>query len=95
MFHLLNFIRVYLRLRFVAIAEIGMLVFCSLLTADYDREELDPKFLFVELNKSIHHQFPDEGETCLKWLTPRLWKASEIGCKEEDKPTITVSKYQL
>jgi len=30
--------------------EITILIFCFLLTARYDREELDPKFLFVELN---------------------------------------------
>jgi hypothetical protein len=75
--------------------QVNILVFCSLFTAGYDREELDPKFLFVELNKSIHNQFPGEGDGCLRWLAPRSWKASEIGRKEDDKPTMTASKYQL
>jgi hypothetical protein len=83
-----------LRLRFVVAVQVNILAFCSLLTAGNDREELDPKFLFVELNKSIHNQFPGGGVGCLKWLAPRSWKASEIGCKEDDKPTMTVSKYQ-
>jgi hypothetical protein len=73
---------------------VNILIFCFLLAAGYDREELDPKFLFVEFNKSIHNQFPGEGEASLKWLAPRLWKASEIGCKEDDRPATTVSKYQ-
>jgi hypothetical protein len=88
------YIRVYLRLRFVVAVQVNIRVFGSLLTAGYDREELDPKFFFVELNKSIHNQFPGRGDGCLKWLAPRSWKASEIGCKEDDKPTMTESKYQ-
>ena len=44
------YVQVHLRLRFVVAIEITILIFCFLLTARYDREELDPKFLFVELN---------------------------------------------
>jgi hypothetical protein len=87
-------IPLHLGLRFVVARQVSILVFSSLLTAGYDREELGPKFLFVELNKSIHSQFSGGGDGCLKWLAPRSWKASENGCKEDDKPTMTWSKYQ-
>jgi hypothetical protein len=74
---------------------LNILIFCFLLAAHYDREELDPKLLFVELYQSIHDQFPGAGDACVKWLAPSWWKASESGCKEDDKPTSTESKYQL
>jgi len=77
----------------VIAVQVNILAFCSLLTAGYDREELDPKFLFVELYKSVHNQFSGGGDGCFKGLAPRSWKASENGCKEDDMPTMTASKY--
>jgi hypothetical protein len=74
---------------------VKILIFCFLLSTRHDREELDPKLLFVELQKRIHNQFPGAGDACVKWLAPSWWKASESGRKEDDKPTSTESKYQL
>ena len=73
---------------------LDILIFCFLCSAGHDREELDPKLLFVELEQNIHSQFPGAGDTWVIWLAPGWWKASESGCKEDDKPTSIESKYQ-
>jgi hypothetical protein len=49
----------------LSILRAGILIFYSRLSAHRNREELDPKFLFVELYQSVHnrlYQFAGVGD---------------------------------